>query len=68
MSRGINPASDGVPANESVEETDADDADGEKQIPPTLTFNQQDWEVQGERALKLYQEAMGRIVDNWTPQ
>ena len=30
MSRGINPGSDGVPANESIEETDAADADGDR--------------------------------------
>ena len=69
LSRGINPASGSAPASGSIEESDDGDDGGEpKQPPPTLTFNQQAREVQGDRALTLYQEAMDRIVDNWTPQ
>ena len=39
-----------------------------KMIPPTATFNQKAREVRGERMLTQHQEAMDRIVDNWTPQ
>ena len=37
-------------------------------IPPTATFNQKAREIQGDRMLTQRQEAMDRIVDNWTPQ
>ena len=69
-SYGINPASDGVSASGSVDE-DRDGSDrgsDEKNVLPTLTFNQQARDIQGDEVLTQYQEAMDRIVDNWTPQ
>ena len=37
-------------------------------IPPTATFNEKAREIQGDRMLTRRQEAMARIVDNWTPR
>ena len=68
---GINPAnvltSD---APELVDEKDDQDAVGvaDKIVPPTLTFNDRAREIQGDRALIQRQEAMDRIVSNWTPR
>ena len=68
---GINPAnvltSD---APKSVDENDDQDAagDADQIVPPTLTFNGRAREIQGDRALTQRQEAMDRIVSNWTPR
>ena len=68
---GINPAnvltSD---APELVDENDDQDAVGvaDKIVPPTLTFNDRAREIQGDKVLIQRQEAMDRIVNNWTPQ
>ena len=65
---GINPASEGNPASESIDENDTPDDPDDKMVPPTLTFNKKAREIQGDAVLTHYQEAMERIVDNWTPQ
>ena len=68
---GINPASNGASnAPASAEEKDDQDTAGiaEKIVPPTLTFNDKAREIQGDSVLTQHQEAMDRIVDNWTPQ
>ena len=68
---GINPASNGASnAPASAEEKDDPDTAGiaEKIVPPTLTFNDKAREIQGDSVLTQHQEAMDRIVDNWTPQ
>ena len=68
---GINPASNGASnAPESADEKDDQDAagDADKIVPPTLTFNDRAREIQGDSVLTQHQEAMDRIVDNWTPQ
>ena len=68
---GINPAnvltSD---APELVDENEDQDAVGvaDKIVPPTLTFNGRAREIQGDKVLIQRQEAMDRIVNNWTPQ
>ena len=68
---GINPAnvltSD---APESADENDDQDTAGtaDKIVPPTLTFNDRAREIQGDKVLIQRQEAMDRIVNNWTPQ
>ena len=68
---GINPAnvltSD---APKSADENDDQDAVGvaDKIVPPTLTFNDRAREIQGDRVLTQRQEAMDRIVSNWTPR
>ena len=67
---GINPANDGASnAPESADENDDQDAvgDADKIVPPTLTFNDRAREIQGDRVLTQHQEAMDRIVSNWTP-
>ena len=52
-----------------MDDHEASDADpDDKMVPPTLTFNQKAREIQGDEVLTQYQEAMDRIVDNWTPQ
>ena len=68
---GINPANGGASnAPESADEKDDQDAvgDADQIVPPTLTFNDRAREIQGDRALTQRQEAMDRIVSNWTPQ
>ena len=66
-----------TPANEAGDDTSSstrdkgDDQDGddpEKNVPPTATFNQKAREIQGDQMLTQHQEAMDRIVDNWTLQ
>ena len=68
---GINPANGGASnAPESADEKDDQDAAGvaDKIVPPTLTFNGRAREIQGDKVLIQRQEAMDRIVNNWTPQ
>ena len=68
---GINPANGGASnAPESADEKDDQDAvgDADQIVPPTLTFNDRAREIQGDRALTQRQEAMDRIVSNWTPR
>ena len=68
---GINPANGGASnAPESADKKDDQDAagDADQIVPPTLTFNDRAREIQGDRALTQRQEAMDRIVSNWTPQ
>ena len=68
---GINPANGGASnAPESADENDDQDAagDADKIVPPTLTFNGRAREIQGDKVLIQRQEAMDRIVNNWTPQ
>ena len=68
---GINPAKGGASnAPESADEKDDQDAvgDADQIVPPTLTFNDRAREIQGDRALTQRQEAMDRIVSNWTPR
>ena len=57
-------------APESADEKDDQDAAGvaDKIVPPTLTFNGRAREIQGDKVLIQRQEAMDRIVNNWTPQ
>ena len=68
---GINPAnvltSD---APESADKKDDQDAagDADQIVPPTLTFNGRAREIQGDRVLTQRQEALDRIVSNWTPR
>ena len=68
---GINPANV-LPSDapELVDENDDQDAAGvaDKIVPPTLTFNDRAREIQGDKVLIQRQEAMDRIVNNWTPQ
>ena len=67
---GINPVNDGASnAPESADENDDQDAVGvaDQIVPPTLTCNDRAREIQGDRVLTQYQEAMDRIVSNWTP-
>ena len=66
---GINPAGNNVDPSNRADDNDqsGDDPDG-RAAPPTLTFNDKAREVQGDEVLTQYQEAMDRIVDNWTPQ
>ena len=68
---GINPANGGASnAPESADEKDDQDAagDADQIVPPTLTFNGRAREIQGDKVLIQRQEAMDRIVNNWTPQ
>ena len=68
---GINPANDGASnAPESADEKDDQDAagDADQIVPPTLTFNDRAREILGDRVLTQHQEAMDRIVSNWTPR
>ena len=68
---GINPASNGAsnaPASADEKDDQAADNNAEKAVPPTLTFNDTAREIQGDRVLTQHQEAMDRIVSNWTPQ
>ena len=68
---GINPAKGGASdAPKSADEKDDQDAagDADQIVPPTLTFNDTAREIQGDRALIQRQEAMDRIVSNWTPR
>ena len=68
---GINPANGGASnAPESADEKDDQDAagDADQIVPPTLTFNDRAREIQGDKVLIQRQEAMDRIVNNWTPQ
>ena len=68
-SYGINPADQRDSTATSVDDHEASGADpDDKMVPPTLTFNQKAREIQGDEVLTQYQEAMDRIVDNWTPQ
>ena len=55
---------------QSADENDDQDAagDADKIVPPTLTFNGRAREIQGDKVLIQRQEAMDRIVNNWTPQ
>ena len=57
-------------APESADENDDQDTAGtaDKIVPPTLTFNGRAREIQGDSVLTQRQEAMDRIVSNWTPQ
>ena len=68
---GINPANV-LPSDapELVDENDDQDAVGvaDQIVPPTLTFNDRAREIQGDKVLIQRQEAMDRIVNNWTPQ
>ena len=63
-------ASTPVNAPSSIDENDQEDhdKDDEKKVPPTLTFNEKAREIQGDKAHTMHQQAMERIVDNWTPQ
>ena len=68
---GLTPASESDPDTPESLRENGDDQDGEdpkKMIPPTATFNQKAREIQGDRMLTQRQEAMDRIVDNWTPR
>ena len=68
---GTNPASSGTSnASESDGETDGDDAENsdDKVVEPPPTFNDKARKIQGEKVLTQHQEAMDRIVANWTPQ
>ena len=67
---GINPANGGASnAPESADENDDQDAVGvaDQIVPPTLTFNDTAREIQGFLMLTQHQEALDRIVSNWTP-
>ena len=69
VSHGTTPAdAGGAETNQSVDENNPDGEDPEKVRQPTLTFNEKAREIQGDRMLTLHQEAMERIVDNWTPR
>ena len=65
---GINPGASNAP--ESADEKDDQDAAGvaDQIVPPTLTFNGRAREIQGDKVLIQRQEAMDRIVNNWTPR
>ena len=68
---GINPAKGGASnAPELADEKDDQDAvgDADQIVPPTLTFNDRAREIQGDKVLIQRQEAMDRIVSNWTPR
>ena len=66
---GTNPAVERDDTAASVDDDEAsDDNPDDKKARPTLTFNQEAREVQGNEVLTQYQEAMDRIVDNRTPR
>ena len=70
-SHPIDPDNGGSSGNpDAVGETEGNDGDGngKNSPPPTLTFNQKAREIQGDRLLTQHQEAMDKIVGNWTPQ
>ena len=60
-------ASDAPESNDEKDDQDVDSSD-KNSVPPTQTFNDKAREIQGNRMLTLHQEAMDRIVGNWTPQ
>ena len=66
---GTNPAGERDDTDAAVDDDEAsDDNPDDKKAPPTLTFNQDTREVQGNEVLTQYQESMDRIVDNRTPR
>lgn len=67
---GVTPADQGdADAPETLRaDAEGQDDEAEKLVPPTPTFNEKAREIQGDRMLTQRQEAMDRIVDNWTPQ
>ena len=66
---GTNPADARDDTTASVDDDEAsDDNPDDKKARPTLTFNQDTREGQGNEVLTQYQEAMDRIVDNRTPR
>ena len=66
---GTNPAGARDDTTASVDDDEASDANpDDMRARPTLTFNQDTREGQGNEVLTQYQDAMDRIVDNRTPR